>query len=252
MTHSYASAAPGPLGGRRCHHHFSADGPSWRELRHAVRIARMAKGGGHGPGHGPGPGFGPGFGGFAPGFEPPFGPFGRHRRQGRGGPRARRGDVRAALLMLLAEEPRNGYGLMQEIERRSDGLWRPSPGSVYPALSQLEDEGLVRGDASEGGAGRTYSLTDAGRAEVAARDPERPAPWAFPGDELGDGVQQLRAIAGQLMAATYQVAQAGSDAQVARARDALADTRRALYRILAGDQEDDAGEAAGDEPSTGA
>ena len=79
---------------------------------------------------------------------------GRHRGGPRGfpgfgpprGPRARRGDVRAAILLLLAEEPRNGYQLMQEIERRSDGLWRPSPGSVYPALQQLEDEGLVAPD----------------------------------------------------------------------------------------------------------
>ena len=85
-----------------------------------------------------GPGLGPmGFGG-------PGGPFG-----GRG-PRARRGDVRAALLTLLAEEPRNGYQLMQEIERRSEGVWRPSPGSVYPALQQLEDEGLVRAEETDG------------------------------------------------------------------------------------------------------
>src|SRR5215207_10320767 len=76
-------------------------------------------------------------GGF-PGFGPPR------------GPRARRGDVRAALLLLLAEEPRNGYQLMQEIERRSDGVWRPSPGSVYPALQQLEDEGLVHAVEFEG------------------------------------------------------------------------------------------------------
>ena len=79
------------------------------------------------------------------------------RRSGPGfgrGPRARRGDVRAALLVLLAEEPRNGYGLMQEIEARSDGAWRPSPGSVYPALSQLEDEGLVQ----RGGVRRTPAV----------------------------------------------------------------------------------------------
>src|SRR5829696_6959025 len=89
-------------------------------------------------------------GGF-PGFGPPR------------GPRARRGDVRAALLLLLAEEPRNGYQLMQEIEQRSDGLWRPSPGSVYPALQQLEDEGLV----TPAGEGRkAYTLTADGRAHV--------------------------------------------------------------------------------------
>src|SRR3954454_5846792 len=94
---------------------------------------------------------------------PPFGQFGRgdmgFRRR-----RMRRGDVRAALLVLLAEEPRNGYGLMQEIEARSEGEWRPSPGSVYPALAQLEDEGLVRPEGE--GNGRVYGLTDAGRTYV--------------------------------------------------------------------------------------
>src|SRR4051794_27554760 len=99
---------------------------------------------------------------------------------GRGGPfgrggRARRGDVRAALLALLAEEPRNGYQLMQEIERRSEGVWRPSPGSVYPALQQLEDEGLVRQVEQEGR--KLYELTDEGRAHVAERGDELAAPW---------------------------------------------------------------------------
>src|ERR687893_3158314 len=98
-----------------------------------------------------------------PGFGPPR------------GPRARRGDVRAAVLVLLAEEPRNGYQLMQEIEQRSDGVWRPSPGSVYPALQQLEDEGLVRIAEREGR--KAYELTDEGRAHVAARRDELGAPW---------------------------------------------------------------------------
>src|SRR5919199_474312 len=79
----------------------------------------------------------------------PAGPGGPGPR-GRGPRRARRGDIRSAILLLLAEEPRNGYGLMQEVEERSDGMWRPSPGSVYPALSQLEDEGLVRAAESGG------------------------------------------------------------------------------------------------------
>src|SRR5881396_519230 len=96
-------------------------------------------------------------GGWGPGHRHhhPAGPgFGRRRRM-------RRGDVRAALLVLLAEEPRNGYGLMQEIERRSDGVWRPSPGSVYPALALLEDEGLVRTTEEDGR--KVFTLTDAGR-----------------------------------------------------------------------------------------
>src|SRR6185503_9728292 len=99
--------------------------------------------GAHFGGRGGGPGRGSGMGalfGFGGGF--PFGnfPFGGGRR----GPRAKRGDIRAGILALLAEQPRNGYQIMQELEQRSRGAWRPSPGSVYPALQQLEDEGLVR------------------------------------------------------------------------------------------------------------
>src|SRR3954452_7487509 len=110
---------------------------------------------GRDPGHRRGGGRHRGGPGGFPGFGPPR------------GPRARRGDVRAALLVLLAEEPRNGYQLMQEIERRSDGVWRPSPGSVYPALQLLEDEALVR----PGGYGRKlYELTDEGRAHVEEKD----------------------------------------------------------------------------------
>ena len=104
--------------------------------------------------------------GFGPGFGPPFGPRGR---------RAARGDVRAAVLLLLAEEPRNGYALMQEIEERSEGVWRPSPGSIYPALAQLEDEGLV--EATKEGSGRVFALTDAGREHVESRREELGEPW---------------------------------------------------------------------------
>src|SRR3954447_3730370 len=110
------------------------------------------------------------------------GPWGQHGGGpwGRGGfnlprRRMRRGDVRAALLVLLDEEPRNGYALMQEIERRTDGVWRPSPGSVYPALQLLEDEGLVRVAPEQGG--KEYELTDAGRAEVEARGDDLGTPW---------------------------------------------------------------------------
>ena len=168
------------------------------------------------------------------GFGPPFGgpPFGR-------GPRARRGDVRAALLVLLAEEPRNGYGLMQEIESRSRGVWRPSPGSVYPALQQLEDEGLVR--SVESGGRRQYELTDEGRAYVEENREKLAEPWAEVAGEMGSGVFELRSVASQVTAALMQVAFAGSEAQVEEAKKVLADTRRALYRILA---EDDPGDDA--------
>src|ERR1700742_3773761 len=92
-------------------------------------------------------------------FGPPWGRDMGFRRR-----RMRRGDVRAALLVLLAEEPRNGYGLMQEIAARSGGGGRPSPGSVSPALALLEDEGLVAPDGE--GNGRQFALTEAGRAHV--------------------------------------------------------------------------------------
>src|ERR1700722_7995085 len=107
---------------------------------------------------------GEGFGGF--GFGP--GPRGRGRK-------ARRGDIRTAALLLLAEEPRNGYQIMQEVEERSDGVWRPSPGSVYPALQQLEDEGLIRSQESEGR--KLYRLTDPGEAYLRDRGDDKPAPW---------------------------------------------------------------------------
>ena len=166
------------------------------------------------------------------GFGPPFGPgFGR-------GPRARRGDVRAALLVLLAEEPRNGYGLMQEIEARSKGAWRPSPGSVYPALSQLEDEGLVR--AEEAGGRKLFALTDEGREYVTEHAEALGTPW----EELGEGeaASELRTLVFSVGEAVMQVVQAGTEKQAAEAAKVLAETRRSLYRILAGD--DDPPEAA--------
>ncbi len=102
-------------------------------------------------------------------------PEGGHRHWGPRGRKARRGDIRTAALLLLAEEPRNGYQIMQEVEERSDGMWRPSPGSVYPALAQLEDEGLIRSEESDGR--KLFVLTDAGREHVAQRGEDKPAPW---------------------------------------------------------------------------
>jgi DNA-binding PadR family transcriptional regulator len=162
-------------------------------------------------------------GGF-PGFGPPR------------GPRARRGDVRAALLLLLAEEPRNGYQLMQEIEQRSDGLWRPSPGSVYPALQQLEDEGLVT--PTEAGR-KAFTLTDAGRAHVEEQRSELGAPWDEVKGDAGEGVGDLMEVMRPLGMALFQLTHSGTEAQRREALEVLNETRRKLYRILA---EDDAGE----------
>jgi DNA-binding PadR family transcriptional regulator len=152
------------------------------------------------------------------------------------GPRARRGDVRAALLILLAEEPRNGYQLMQEIERRSGGLWRPSPGSVYPALAQLEDEGLVRIEERDGR--RTYVLTDAGRASVDERRHDLGAPWEEMSESVDDAAASVFKELRLVGMAAAQIAHVGTERQIAEARTALANVRRSLYALLAGDESD--------------
>ena len=167
---------------------------------------------------------GPRFGRFGT-FFGPFGP-----GSGRG-PRMRRGDVRAAILALLREQQRNGYQIIQEIERRSSGLWKPSAGSVYPALQQLEDEGLI--EAVEDAGRREFRLTDAGRTYADEHPDELAAPWASVANSIDEDSRSLFEIMAAVGAATIQVGQAGSDAQVAKARQLLADTRKGLYRILA-------------------
>jgi DNA-binding PadR family transcriptional regulator len=163
-------------------------------------------------------GFG-GFGGFGPG-----GPRGRGRK-------ARRGDIRTAALLLLAEEPRNGYQIMEQVEQRSDGVWRPSPGSVYPALQQLEDEGLIRSEEIEGR--KLFALTDEGRAAVQERGSEKPAPWEQMSGEVSDEAHELGKLIREVASAFAQVMRTGSEGQMAKAREVLTRTRRDLYRILA-------------------
>ena len=152
---------------------------------------------------------------------------------GRG--RKRRGDVRTALLLLLAEEPRNGYQLMQTIEERSDGRWRPSPGSVYPTLAQLEDEGLIR--ATEVDGQKVFEITDTGRAVIADRE-DAPAPWASDDESDDDSHREIRSLIGAVAAAAIQVQRAGDEQQTERARVLLSETRRGLYRILAEDTDE--------------
>lgn len=170
---------------------------------------------------------------------------------GRGRGRARRGDVRLALLRLLAEEPRNGYQLMQTIEARSGGRWSPSPGSVYPTLAQLEDEGLIR--SAEGEGSRLYTITDAGRDHLQGRSQE-PDPWQ-PSDAEGENVlTELGPLVIQIGKAAWQVATVGNASERERAVQLLSETRRALYAILAeepGDAEEDPDDG-GDEPGQAA
>jgi DNA-binding PadR family transcriptional regulator len=157
------------------------------------------------------------------------------------GPRVKRGDVRAAALALLAEEPRNGYQIIQEIGERSGGVWRPSPGSVYPALQQLEDEGLIQAETPEGGR-RRYALTTDGETYVAEHPEEVRAPWDMVARSVGDGAIEVRDLIGQLAMAAVQVVRVGDEAQVAQAHKILTDARRSLYRILAADDEEPAGD----------
>jgi DNA-binding PadR family transcriptional regulator len=176
--------------------------------------------------------FNTGFGGGPPG--PPWAmPFPGPHMHGFGGRgrRMRRGNVRAAILLLLVEEPRNGYQLMQELEQRSDGAWRPSPGSVYPALQLLADEGLIRGESREGGT--VYELTDAGRAHVEEHREQLGTPWEQAGADVPEPVRELGRLLGQVAIASRQVMQAGNPEQAAEAAKILAETRRALYRVLA-------------------
>jgi DNA-binding PadR family transcriptional regulator len=165
------------------------------------------------------------------------GPFGPPRFGGRG-PRVRRGDVRAAILDLLAEgQPWNGYQIIQEIAERTQGVWRPSAGSVYPALQQLEDESLISAAAGEDRK-RNYTLTDEGRAYVQAHADELRAAWDAVTGSVDDAAVQMHNLARTVVMAAVQVAQAGTSAQVQQASKVLADTRKALYRILAADGEE--------------
>jgi len=172
------------------------------------------------PGEGPGPGP---EGGLPPGRG--------HRRGGPHGGRGRagRGDVRAAVLSLLAEEPMHGYQLMRAINDRSGGRWTASPGAVYPTINQLEDEGLVTVTAASGR--KLVTLTDAGREHVTANENTWPDPFANytaagPGADLRTALEQVHGAA-------RQVARTGTDEQLAAALAILDEARRSLYLLLA-------------------
>ena len=172
--------------------------------------------------------FGPGFGRGMRGR----GGWGGPGYRGERGRRRGRGDVRAAVITLLAEQPMHGYQIIQELGERSGGAWRPSPGSIYPALQLLQDEGLVTAEERDGK--RVFTLTDAGRTEASNREGE-PTPWDAAAAGEGSDLAALRQLAHQLIGAVMQVASAGTPAQVAQAKSLLTATRRDLYRLLADD-----------------
>ncbi|KAF0207407.1 MAG: PadR-like family transcriptional [Actinobacteria bacterium] len=180
---------------------------------------------GHGARHHHGP-FGRG------GMKPPFGMAGHlHGFGGPGGMRARRGDIRAAILRLLAESPMHGYQMIQELSARSGGAWSPSPGSVYPALQMLADEGLIVSEETAGK--KVFSLTETGMAEV-AKTADQPAPWE---DAVQDdsGFGDYRQSAGKLLQVVFQIGKSGTNDQRTAALEILNDTRKKLYAILAED-----------------
>jgi DNA-binding PadR family transcriptional regulator len=224
----------------RCRFPSGCAGGLAGQIRDAIRWMSA----GHGPGWRGGPwergfgrpkgprewhrgGGGP-WGGWWPG---PPGPPGFFR-----GPKAGRGDVRAAILALLREGPRNGYQIMSEVEERSEGAWRPSPGAVYPALQQLADEGLI--EAEESGGRRTFRLTDAGRRYVEENPEMARAAWeSMTQDEPGE-VPGLFVQAARLGGSIVQMARDGTPEQIHTAEALLEQTRRRMYQILA-DQVDD-------------
>ena len=169
-------------------------------------------------------------------FGPEFagGPGGRGGRR----PRVRRGDVRSAILDVLhtAAEPINGYQVIQQIAERTDGVWKPSPGSVYPTIAQLQDEGLVE-DAPTGR--KAIQLTDEGRAYVEEHPEEMAAVWAPFAEEVDDDeAVNFKQVIGQTVGAIVQVATTGTPDQREKAIEILGDTRRRLYGLLAEGPED--------------
>ena len=149
-----------------------------------------------------------------------------------------RGDVRVAVLLLLSEEIMHGYQLMQTIAERTAGAWKPSPGAIYPVLSQLEDEGLAV--VVEDGGRKLAMLTEAGQNEVEAKRDQWPDPFNT-GEP--DGGPNLRELMGQLADATRQVGRAGTTQQREAAATVLTDARRAMYLLLADASDADEEEA---------
>jgi len=216
MGGAYAMGAPWQHFTRHCNPQWSRDLGDW--------LAKMT---GHAGPRGSQP-----FGQWGMFAGAPFGPPWWGGARTWRGPKARRGDVRAAILAVLAEQPMNGYQIIQEIASRSGGVWKPSPGSIYPTLQQLEDEGLVRVEGD--GGRRAYTLTDDGRRYVNEHADEVSAPWQAMSD-AGEDDAGLKPLIGQAAAAIWQIVATGTPEQQSKGRDALVEFRRKLYAILAED-----------------
>ena len=162
--------------------------------------------------------------------------------QGGGRGRRRRGDIRYMLLELLAEQPRHGYELMKELERRHGEFQRISPGSVYPTLQMLEDEGHLTSELVDGK--RIYTITESGRGQLEARQQHHagerfgPGSGAFGGPGGGPELEALRRSGMALSESVMQVARHGTPEQIRAAAALLETTRRDVYAILSRGSED--------------
>jgi len=235
-------------------------GRDWgREFEQLFQQHGRGHGGGSG-GHGRGGDWSGSWGGWQWGppnrrsGPPPWlvGLFGLASQERARPPRARRGDVRVAILAVLANGPLNGYQVIQEIADRTGGAWRPSPGSVYPTISQLEDEGLVEGDDDRGR--RTLRLSDSGREYLDQHEAEVAEVWApfaegahrsEDEDDVSLDFASLKPELGRVMNAVWQIITTGTDDQRRAAVGVLVEARRALYQILAdhpGEEIDDLGD----------
>jgi len=153
--------------------------------------------------------------------------------RGRGSRRMRRGDIRTALLVALQDGPAHGYELIGRLEEKSGGVWRPSPGSVYPTLQLFEDEGLVKAEERDGK--RVFALTDAGRTEATERvERDGATPWEFGADDPSPQRALWKALA-QLVGAMKQLSQSADAAQLERATTTVRGATKALYQILSDD-----------------
>ena len=234
--------------------------PMWTQEFEPTRRQRGGRGRSRHEGHRGGPGGWGGPWGGPAGGPPPwvaqmFGPdFGGPGGRGGRRPRVRRGDVRSAIIDVLAtagDQPINGYQVIQQIAERTDGAWKPSPGSVYPTIAQLQDEGLVE-DAPAGR--KAIQLTDEGRTYVAEHAEEMAAVWApFAAEADDDEATNFKQVIGQTVGAIVQVATTGSPDQRAKAIEILGDTRRRLYGLLAEgpDEAYEADEESGDNYAAG-
>ncbi len=190
---------------------------------------RPMRGGPRRRGHWLGEGGGPGFGQGGPGFGP--------GRGGRG-PRRDRGDVRAAVLMLLVEQPMHGYEIIRQISDRSEGNWQPSPGAIYPTLQLLQDEGLIAGDEVDGK--KVFTLTGSGLTAANELKASRTAPWDDATANAGEGPLALRKALVAVVHGIKQVSLIGTPDQQTRAAALLDQARKGIYGILAEDADSDA------------